>query len=423
MIATSPDIPAGFTQTEAGVIPVDWRIENLDECVRNDAPICYGILMPGKFHDGGVPVIKVKDIMGGRVDESDILLTHPTIDNAYKRSRLRSGDLLITIRGTTGRVAITPKSLDGANITQDTARVRLNGNHSSEFLYFALQARAAQDQIALYTIGQAVKGINIRDVKDVVVPIPPTLAEQEAIAEALGDADALIESLEQLVAKKRHLKQAAMQQLLTGRKRLPGFEGEWETRSMRDCLLDAPDYGINAPGVPFDGSLPAYLRITDIDDDGHLYSDNRVAVDHPSSSDYVLEQNDIAFARTGASVGKTYLYRPSDGRLVFAGFLIRARVDQTKLSPAFLFNFTHTRPYWNWVRVMSMRSGQPGINGNEYASLEFPLPPTVEEQNAIAEILTDMDTEIEAIEAKLAKARQIKQGMMQELLTGRTRLV
>lgn len=144
---------------------------------------------------------------------------------------------------------------------------------------------------------------------------------------------------------------------------------------------------------------------------------------HPLASAYVLNEGDLVLARTGASVGKSYLYNHHDGELVFAGFLIRVRPDAAKLEPSYLKYFTISGPYWNWVRVNSMRSGQPGINGREYVSLPIPLPPTKSEQTAIADILSDMDTEIAALEANLAKARQIKQGMMQELLTGKTRLI
>jgi len=108
---------------------------------------------------------------------------------------------------------------------------------------------------------------------------------------------------------------------------------------------------------------------------------------------------------------------------VFAGFLIRARIDPSKLSPEYLAAYTHTADYWNWVRLMSMRSGQPGINGQEYASMSFRIPPTLPEQAAIASVLSDMDAELEVLEAKLDKARQVKQGMMQQLLTGKVRLV
>ncbi len=116
------------------------------------------------------------------------------------------------------------------------------------------------------------------------------------------------------------------------------------------------------------------------------------------------------------------MYNTRDGELVFAGFLIRVRPNPEILVSAFLAAYATTRTYWNWVRLMSMRSGQPGINGNEYAQFPIVLP-SVPEQTAIASVLSDMDAEIEALERRLAKTRALKQGMMQELLTGRTRLV
>jgi type I restriction enzyme S subunit len=136
----------------------------------------------------------------------------------------------------------------------------------------------------------------------------------------------------------------------------------------------------------------------------------------------VLSEGDLVFARTGASVGKSYLYDRWDGELVFAGFLICVRPDTEKLKPAFLKYFAQSSLYGNWVKVNSMRSGQPGINGREYASLPIPLPPTKAEQEAIAEVLSDADALIESLEQLIAKKRHLKQGAMQELLTGKKRL-
>ena len=254
------------------------------------------------------------------------------------------------------------------------------------------------------------------------IALPPTKAEQEAIAEALSDVDALIASLDKLIAKKRDLKQAAMQELLTGKKRLPGFSGEWEVKRLGDCLISRPDYGINAPAVPFSDRLPAYIRITDISEDSRFSPEKLVSVRAANAGNYYLGDGDLVFARTGASVGKSYLYNPLDGRLVFAGFLIRVRPDPAILIPAFLAAYATTDAYWNWVRLMSMRSGQPGINGNEYAQLPISLP-SIPEQTAIAAVLSDMDAGIAAVERKRDKTRALKQGMMQELLTGKTRLV
>jgi type I restriction enzyme S subunit len=197
---------------------------------------------------------------------------------------------------------------------------------------------------------------------------------------------------------------------------------DWHVVPLGQRLRRAPSYGINAPAIPLDSRFPTYLRITDITDDGRFDEATKVSVDHPSSAAYLLELGDLVLARTGATVGKSYLYDSNDGPLAFAGFLIRVSPDPEQLVPAFLSFFTQSRPYWNWVKVNSMRSGQPGINGREYASLPIPLPPTNAEQEAIAEALSDADALIESLEQLLAKKRQLKQGVMQELLTGKRRL-
>ena len=191
---------------------------------------------------------------------------------------------------------------------------------------------------------------------------------------------------------------------------------DWDIKILGECVIGKPDYGINAPAVEYSDSLPTYLRITDISDDGHYRKVNPVSVNHSQSSIYFLEKGDIVFARTGASVGKTYLYDKSDGRLVFAGFLIRVKPNPNILEPLYLKFYTQTKIYWSWVLANSMRSGQPGINGKEYSFLPIPLPPTKAEQTAIATALSDADAFIQSLEKLIVKKRLIKQGAMQELL-------
>lgn len=196
---------------------------------------------------------------------------------------------------------------------------------------------------------------------------------------------------------------------------------DWGVEALGDCLEARPSYGINAPAVPFSDRLPVYVRITDISDDGRLLPNQRVSVRAEMSEHYKLAEGDIVFARTGASVGKSYRYNPSDGPLVYAGFLIRVRPDRQKLLPAFAAAYATTGAYWRWVRLMSMRSGQPGINGNEYAQLPIPIPP-LSEQRAIAAALSDVDALLEGLTRLIAKKRYLKQAAMQQLLTGQTRL-
>ena len=197
---------------------------------------------------------------------------------------------------------------------------------------------------------------------------------------------------------------------------------DWEIVPLGQLLRRPPSYGINAPAVSFDFRFPMYLRITDITEDGKFSEETQASVDHSAAELYRLESGDIVFARTGASVGKSYLYNSKDGRLIYAGFLIRLSPDPERLVPTFLSFYAQSRSYWNWVKVNSMRSGQPGINGREYATLPIPLPPTLSEQETITKALNDADALIESLEQLLTKKRQIKKGTMQELLTGKKRL-
>lgn len=196
---------------------------------------------------------------------------------------------------------------------------------------------------------------------------------------------------------------------------------DWEVKKLGECCLIKGEYGINAAAVEYSDELPTYIRITDIDDDGNYSAVKKVSVEDENSGSFILTKGDIVFARTGATVGKTYLYDERDGELVFAGFLIRFRPNEKILLSQHLKNLTASKFYWDWVKTVSMRSGQPGINAEEYGSLKLPLPP-LPEQKAIAHILSLMDTAINKNNLLIAKKELQKKWLMQNLLTGKKRL-
>ncbi|MEJ5113737.1 restriction endonuclease subunit S [Erwinia billingiae] len=196
---------------------------------------------------------------------------------------------------------------------------------------------------------------------------------------------------------------------------------DWVVNSLGKMLITSPSYGINAPAVKLNTSTPVYIRITDISEDGYFKPSEKVGVDSQLSHLYILHEGDLVLARTGASVGKSYLYRPEDGHLVYAGFLIKISPNQSILNSNFLFQYMKTQQYWNWIATNSMRSGQPGVNGKEFGSLPVVVPP-LKEQTAIANVLSDTDALITQLEQLIAKKQDIKTATMQQLLTGRTRL-
>ena len=192
--------------------------------------------------------------------------------------------------------------------------------------------------------------------------------------------------------------------------RFPKFQGEWKKTKFGD-IATGFDYGMNAAAKNYDG-VNKYIRITDIDEASSTYTDKDiVSPDGILTDNYLVNNRDILLARTGASTGKSYLYKQSDGKLYYAGFLIRANV--TTHDPYFVFSQLHTHRYWRWVSIMSARSGQPGINSQEYSS--FPIYTTsIEEESKIAKLLSLLDERIATQNKIIEDLKKLKSAIIEE---------
>lgn len=197
----------------------------------------------------------------------------------------------------------------------------------------------------------------------------------------------------------------------------------WDLIPLGKCVSEKLSYGVNAPAIPYSGCHPCYIRITDITEAGQYNDSDRksVAISFEEKEKYTLKIGDIVLARTGASTGKSYLYNEKDGELVYAGFLIKAAVDVRSHNPRFIVAQLRTKRYWTWVAATSMRSGQPGINGKEYATFLIPVAPK-KEQDKIAETLSQFDTYIDDLSELIEKKRGIRDGALEDLVTGKTRI-
>ena len=314
---------------------------------------------------------------------------------------------------------------DGYEYVASTGYAQLRAHECPEFLYQLLHTDSFVNSVLARCAGSNFPAINPSALASIHVALPRK-PEQQKIADCLGSLDDLIAAEGRKLEALRQHKQGLMQQLFpqpgetVPRLRFPEFReaGEWEEVTLGTLLDRPPDYGVNAPAVPFSESLPTYIRITDINDDGQFASRARVSVDIAATDEQYLEDGDIVLARTGASVGKSYRYREEDGRLVYAGFLIRVRPNPERLLSQFLAAYLSTWSYWDWVSLTSARSGQPGINATEYASIPLPLPPdrrTLAEQQKIADCLTSIDDQLNAQARKLDTLKQHKQGLLQQL--------
>ncbi|SNB45222.1 restriction endonuclease subunit S [Geobacter sp. DSM 9736] len=389
------ELKPGYKQTEIGVIPKDWDVLPLQDACR--VPITYGIVQCGPHIPNGVPYIRVSDMDRSQLDVSGMMRTSFAIATQFGRSTVEENDIVYALRGALGEVRLISREVAGANLTQGTARIAPKNDLAHQYLLWAMRSSNAVQQSELTSKGTTFREITLADLRQITIPLPPTKAEQEAIAEALTDADALIESLEQLVVKKRQIKQGAMQELLTGKKRLPGFSESWQIRPLGEI---APlQRGFDLPNSELQqGPYPV------------VYS-NGVLNRHTM---FKAKGPGVVTGRSGTIGAVTFVpedFWPHNTALWVTSFKGN--------DPKFIF-YLYTRI---GLERFATGSGVPTLNRNDVHAFKVKVPSTKEEQTAIATILSDMDTEIDALEEKLTKARQIKQGMMQELLTGRIRLV
>tara|TARA_R100000306_G_scaffold31380_2_gene33486 strand:+ start:4327 stop:5631 length:1305 start_codon:yes stop_codon:yes gene_type:complete len=405
---------SGYKKTKLGWLPKEWEVVKLKDISGSFSGGTPSKSKP-EFYGGNIHWIKSGELNQGMITNTSEFISELGLLSSSAKI-IKPETLLIAMYGATAGVVAISK-IEGA-INQAVLALILSKKTELHFMYNYLKMRMPKIVQSLVQGGQPnLSGGIINKLNIVLPPLP----EQQKIATILSTWDSAIAKQEQLITAKQEFKKGLMQLLLTGKKRFEGFEGEWESKTLNECCSVKGKYGINAAAVPYKTELPRYLRITDIDDSGNYSPDKEVSVDDPTWSEYVLEDGDIVFARTGNTTGKTYLYDSADGELVFAGFLIKFKPDPRKLNPYFLKYFTNSTAYWKWIEVMSVRSGQPGINSNEYGKLNIKLP-SLTEQQKIASVLSAADKEIGLLQSELATLRGQKRGLMQRLLTGEVRV-
>lgn len=191
---------------------------------------------------------------------------------------------------------------------------------------------------------------------------------------------------------------------------------EWERVTLIEKCESKPKYGANVSAIEKNPELPRYIRITDLNDDGSLRDEEWKSIPEEDAKDYILNENDILFARTGATVGKTFLYQKTHGRCAFAGYLIRFKPEDKKLEPKFLFYWTHSKYYWSWLSSIKTQGVQPNVNAEQYSDMPLLCPPLPEQQK-ISEIISRVDQLIISTQNVIEQTRLLKRGIMQKLLS------
>ena len=384
------EVRPGYKQTEVGVIPMDWNVRRLSDVV----DFLDGQRRPVKDADrgkmrGDIPYYGasgIVDYVNSYIFNDDLILLGEDGENILSRNC---------------RLAFIVSGKFWVNNHAHVLKPK-NGNEIGYLVDFLESLNYEQ-----YNTGTAQPKLNKQVCSAIQVVVPP-ISEQRAIATALSDVDALLAKLDQFIAKKRDLKQAAMQQLLTGQIRLPGFSGEWEVKRLGDiteCLDNVR--------VPLNESQRNQMR------GDYPYCGANGVLDFVN--DYVLDDDVILIAEDGGYFDE-YAYRPIAYRMT-GKFWVNNHAHILKTTTGYDQGLVFYLLVHKNIQSFLASGTRAKLNKSEMSKIELNLPLEIEEQTAIATVLSDMDAELAALEARRDKTRAIKQGMMQELLTGRIRLV
>jgi type I restriction enzyme S subunit len=412
------EMKPGYKQTEVGVIPEAWEVKSLGEIGEALIGLTY---KPSDVRDYGTLVLRSSNIQNDALAFEDNVFVDTTIP---ERIRVQMDDVLICVRNGSrdliGKSALLDERTKGMTFGAFMAVYRSQIGKLASYLF---QSAILKRQINEH-LGATINQITNKSLNSFRIPVPPSDQEQREIATALSDVDGLLGGLDRLIAKKRDLKQAAMQQLLTGQTRLPGFHGEWEVKRLGDVISHC-----------FSGATPRRNRpefyrgnirwITSGELNYNVITDSLEKI----SSEAVAETNltihpvgTFLMAITGLEAEGTRGACGVVGAPSTTNQSCMAVFPTDALAGEYLFHYYVFRGK-SLALQYCQGTKQQSYTASLVKQLPIDLPPTVGEQTAIAEVLTDMDAELSALEQRRKKTRGLKQAMMQELLTGRTRLV
>lgn len=413
-------VKQGYKQTEVGMIPEDWSVETFANV--GDYYKGGGISMKD-VRPSGFPCIMYGDIYVKFDTHFNKCDYHIDLDVAQKSARAQKGDVFFTASGETaediGR-CVTYQGSEDIYIGGDIIAVRPFLDYDGLYLAYVQNSNNLKKQKASYAQGHSVVHISSENIKRLLFACP-LLPEQKLIAKALSDVDSMISSIEKLIAKKKAVKQGAMQELLTGKKRLFGFTGKWVNKTIGEygTFVSGNGFPMKYQGNPSE-RYPFY-KVSDFNNVGNsrvlskannYISDDIVAI----LSCNIIPKDSIVFAKIGAAISLERK-RITAFDCCIDNNMMSFQPYRKEISPYMCYLFQTIR-FSELVEATAL----PSLSGKTIGKIKKMFPPTMEEQIAIASILSAMDSEIETLEQKLAKTRQVKQGMMQQLLTGIIRL-
>jgi len=392
MTATTDTIPKGYKQTEVGLIPEDWDVKKLGDIGDSIIGLTYS---PHDVVGYGTLVYRSSNIQNNKLSYNDNVYVDKVIN---EKLILKENDILICVRNGS-RDLIGKSALIKGKAVGETFGAFMSVFRSDEcqpFIFYLILSNLVQRQIN-QSLGATINQIINKTLNNFQIPYPPKPEEQTAIAATLSDVDALVEKLEKLINKKKDVKQGVMQELLTGKRRLPGFSGEWNLKKL-DQVLKVRHGKSQRNVIAINGKYPILAT------GGEIGRTNEYLYDKPS----------VLIGRKGTIDIPQYMDTP----FWTVDTLFYTEIDNSNDAKFIFYKFQLI----DWYSY-NEASGVPSLNAKTIERIETHFPPAKPEQAAIANILSDMDNEINKLESQLAKYQNIKQGMMQTLLTGKIRLI
>lgn len=431
-------VPTGYKLSPFGLIPKTWSWCQLKHIVDPERTIRYGIVQPGVYDPNGRFMVRGQDYSFGWVSPEMLFRVSDEIERGYKNARLKAGDLIITIVGAgTGTTAIVPPWLDGANLTQTTARIAIHNKHAfAPFCYYFLSSSHGARLTHQNVKGGAQPGLNCGDIEKYAILLPP-IAEQRKIALILSTWDRAIEKTEQLIDQKQQLKKGLMQQLLTGKVRFKEFvkskkvaktklrliPEDWSEARLGNCVTKVGS-GVTPSGgeAVYKSTGRVFVRSQNIGH-GKLLLEDVAFIDEDTHQSFPLTEIfefDILLNITGASIGRCAV---ADSRVVGGNVnqhVCIIRVNQT-LDPHFLAAYLLSEFGQNQIDSFQAGGNRQGLNFEQIKSFRVPLP-SIREQRRISAVMRDADREIEQLIGTQNKLQSQKRALMQRLLTGKVRV-
>lgn len=454
MSALEQNIAIGFKQTEVGIFPKEWQILTIDEAIASKMILDqmdgnHGELYPKshEFKDDGIPYIGATDFYSGKIDYKHCKRLPLKRAKLFKKGVAKDGDVLFAHNATVGPSSLVETHEDFIIISTTATYYRCNGEEiKNTYLLNFFRSKLFESQYSSVMSQSTRNQVPILAQRKFYLALPH-IKEQTSIANALSDVDALLTELEKLIAKKQAIKTATMQQLLTGKTRLPQFatytEGEKQGQpkgTKPSELGEIPEdwdeielgevfnfkNGLNKEKEFFGYGTPIvnYMDVYNSNGITAKKVNGLVSVTPLERKNYSAKKGDVFFTRTSETtdeIGLASVLLDSIKDAVFSGFVLRARQTKKRLENDYMKYCFRDEKVRKQIQSTASYTTRALTNG-QLLSKVIVLVPSSREQTAIATILSDMDCEIQTLEQRLAKTRQIKQGMMQELLTGRTRL-